>query len=194
MSRISVALAVLSTLSLVACDDRKSSSTPAPVTVTQLAIGDGNCPYGGASLASGGVTAYACNGADGTNGSQGSQGIQGIQGIQGLQGLPGAPAPYQTRENVYCDTVVASSYADAASRSLIIASCRDPNDLPLSGACEQFDRVDVSNPTNRAVGWNAPPSTIGKAEFRCGWAAGGVNVKLDTVPNATASICCVDVP
>jgi hypothetical protein len=54
------------------------------VTGMSLAPGDPNCPFGGSQFTSGGgVTTYACNGADGAPGAQGPIGLTGPQGPAG---------------------------------------------------------------------------------------------------------------
>lgn len=63
----------------------------ANVAVVALAIGDSNCPTGGAKLtAASGSVSYACNGA------QGPIGPQGIQGLSGATGATGATGPAGT--------------------------------------------------------------------------------------------------
>lgn len=175
-------------LSLAACDGKTTTTTtPAAVTVVQLSPGDPTCPHGGASFEAGGTTAYACSGA---NGSQGIQGLAGDQGLQGIQGFPGAPSPYVTRTNVYCDTVVAGT----STAATLIAECRDSNDLPIHGSCQQGDRDDVVNNENAPGGWHIDSPSSSKAQYRCGWAKAQTGVTIDTMPNARATICCVDVP
>ncbi|MEN9786870.1 MAG: hypothetical protein RLZZ299_2134, partial [Pseudomonadota bacterium] len=60
------------------------------VVATTLEVGDLNCPDGGAMFEVGGVTAYACNGADGAQGPHGEIGPMGPQGERGEQGIQGA--------------------------------------------------------------------------------------------------------
>jgi hypothetical protein len=177
-------LALASPLALfAACAEDSSSATPAAVTVVQLSAGDANCPTGGASFTAGGTTAYACTGA---------QGIQGTQGTQGIQGLSGAPAHYQTRNDVYCDSV-ASAVGD--STGYLIATCRSVNDLPLSGSCEQHTFMDAVLAWNRPNGWHdslTPPAN--PAEYWCGWYRNGGSLTVESIPTAIATICCVAVP
>jgi hypothetical protein len=178
MSRLAAVSAAL--LLVAACDD-KTPASPAAVTVVQLSAGDANCPYGGASFTSGGTTAYACTGASGS---------QGVQGVQGIQGIPGLSAPYQTRADVYCDSVTAG----ADTNAVLMASCRATGDLPLSGSCDQYDRDDVVVSTAMPSGWHATGTPGAAASFWCSWSKSGLAVPLNTVPHARAHICCIAVP
>lgn len=177
-----IALWFVLPLVIAGCDD-STSTTPAAVNVVELSAGDSSCPYGGAAFTSGGTTAYACSGAPGS---------QGVQGIPGIQGLPGAPAPYQSRADVYCDSV--SPAVDDAN-SVLIASCRTVQDLPLSGSCEQHTFTDAALAWNRPNGWYTPltPPSV-EAEYWCGWYRNGGNLPVNLIPTAVATICCIAVP
>jgi len=56
------------------------------VVAQSLAVGNANCPTGGASYTVGGTTTFVCRGAAGAAGPQGSQGPQGPQGPVGSSG------------------------------------------------------------------------------------------------------------
>ena len=73
------------------------------VTVTPLAaFQDSHCPQGGTMLTAGGVTTYACNGANGAagvsgmNGAVGQTGATGATGAAGATGSTGATGPSGT--------------------------------------------------------------------------------------------------
>jgi hypothetical protein len=145
----------------------------------------------------------ACDDATGPQGPEGPQGPPGIQGVQGSPGIPGVAGPpgiqgaqggglYVSRANVYCDTTLVSD-APPLSTALI-ASCRMPKDLPLSGSCAQANRDDAVLDTALADDWEVTGVTAFPATFRCAWAHAGVAIRLDTVPGARAQICCIAVP
>lgn len=79
-----------------ACD-----GAPSGAQLTQLPIGDPNCPYGGFSIAiDESNPLFACNGTPGTSGAAGEKGDKGDKGEPGgpagpagPKGDPGAPAP-----------------------------------------------------------------------------------------------------
>jgi hypothetical protein len=70
---------------------------PAGQSVVGASEGPGqNCPYGGVSFTSAGVTTYACNGAPGAPGPDGAQGSPGPIGATGDVGPAGPGATHAT--------------------------------------------------------------------------------------------------
>jgi hypothetical protein len=187
--RTHFSVAALIASATIACGGSSTSARDAilgtlrsdTLTLEQLSPGDSRCPAGGTLLTAGDQTTFVCNGDPGPAGSVGATGSQGPQGLTGVQGPPGGGL-YTSRADIYCN-----ESAVGTTTGVLIATCDTPDDLPLTGACEESESTPVHLQTNGQIqNWpNSNPST--PAEWMCGWTTA-------SVPTGRARICCIQHP
>lgn len=99
-------------------------------------------------------------GPQGPRGLQGPPGVQGVAGPAGLRGPQGPPGIYGSKRQVYAAS--ARLQLGAGLNGAVVAACRGPRDLLISGGCAakpswlatlgQSSAAGLS-PLNRAASW-----------------------------------------